>query len=499
MFGVELYATVRQLVFLDGLSRRDVARRLGISRDTVAKMCRYAAPPGYVRTKAVERPKIGPLIGVIDAILEADETAPAKQRHTAKRIWLRLRDEHGFAGGYTTVRDYLRRVRTRRREVFVPLAHPPGHAQIDFGAAVGVIGGERSTLHLFCMYLPHSDAVFVKAYRAETMEALLDGVASGLAFFGGVPQSVLLDNMKLAVARILPDGTRERTAAFTRLISHSVFKDRYGRPGRGNDKDNVEALVKFARHAFLTPVPEEPSFAALNAALERHCLARLKEASGRDPTPIGERLMADLAAFRELPGGAFEACDMRPGRVSSTSLVRYRNVDYSVPTAHAYTTVLVKGFVEEVVIVGDGVEIARHPRSYAAGDMVCDPRHYLALIETKPGALDQAAPLQGWDLPPAFAEMRGLLEARSGRAGKREYIQILRLTEIAPPEVVASVVIEAVRRRVVSFDAVKQLLVARIEGRPGRLDPRVYPYLPTATVKATAAADYASLLSGRAA
>jgi transposase len=174
MFGVELYATVRQLVFLDGLSRRDVARRLGISRDTVAKMCRYAAPPGYVRTKAVERPKIGPLIGVIDAILEADETAPAKQRHTAKRIWLRLRDEHGFAGGYTTVRDYLRRVRTRRREVFVPLAHPPGHAQIDFGAAVGVIGGERSTLHLFCMYLPHSDAVFVKAYRAETMEALLE-------------------------------------------------------------------------------------------------------------------------------------------------------------------------------------------------------------------------------------------------------------------------------------------------------------------------------------
>jgi hypothetical protein len=320
-----------------------------------------------------------------------------------------------------------------------------------------------------------------------------------LAFFGGVPQSVLLDNMKLAVARILPDGTRERTAAFTRLISHYVFKDRYGRPGRGNDKGNVEALVKFARHAFLTPVPEEPSFAALNAALERHCLARLKEASGRDPTPIGERLMADLAAFRELPGGAFEACDMRPGRVSSTSLVRYRNVDYSVPTAHAYTTVLVKGFVEEVVIVGDGVEIARHPRSYAAGDMVCDPRRYLALIETKPGALDQAAPLQGWDLPPAFAEMRGLLEARSGRAGKREYIQILRLTEIAPPEVVASVVIEAVRRRVVSFDAVKQLLVARIEGRPGRLDPRAYPYLPTATVKATAAADYASLLSGRAA
>jgi transposase len=499
MFGVELYATVRQLVLLDGLSRREVARRLGISRDSVSKMCRYSAPPGYVRTKPVSLPKLGPLIGVIDAILDADETAPVKQRHTAKRIWRRLCDEHGFTGGYTTVKDYVRQVRARRREVFVPLAHPPGHAQIDFGAAVGVISGQRSTLNLFCMYLPHSDAIFVKAYPAETMEALLDGVASGFSFFGGVAQSVLLDNMKQAVVRILPDGTRERTAAFTRLISHYVFKDRYGRPGRGNDKGNVEALVKFARHAFLTPVPDEPSFAALNAALEGQCLARLNEASGRDPTPIGERLLADLTAFRSLPSGVFEACDMRPGRVSSTSLARYRNVDYSVPTAHAYTTVLVKGFVDQVVIVAGGVEIARHPRSYAAGDIVCDPRHYLALIETKPGALDQAAPLQGWDLPPAFAEMRRLLEARSGRAGKREYIQILRLTEIASPEVVASAVIEAIRRRVVSFDAVKQLLVARIEGRPARLDPRAYPYLPTAAVKATAAADYAMLLSGRAA
>jgi transposase len=293
MFGMELYATVRQLVFLDGLSRREVARRLGISRDTVAKMRRYSAPPGYVRTQPVSFPKLGPLIGVIDAILDADETAPVKQRHTAKRIRRRLCDEHGFAGGYTTARDYVRRARTRRREVFVPLAHPPGHVQIDFGAAVGVIDGKRLAAHLFCMYLPHSDAIFVKAYPTETTEALLDGVASGFGFFGGVPQSVLLDNMKLAVVRILADGTRERTAAFTRLVSHYVFKDRYGRPGRGVDKGNVEGLVKFARHALLTPAPNEPSFVALNAALERQCLARLKEASGRDPTPIGERRAAE--------------------------------------------------------------------------------------------------------------------------------------------------------------------------------------------------------------
>jgi hypothetical protein len=264
------------------------------------------------------------------------------------------------------------------------------------------------------------------------------------------------------------------------------------------DKGNVEALVKYMQRTLMTPVPSAPTIEALNAALEQRCLLRLNETSGRDKTPIGERLLADLAAFRALPSGAFEACDLRPGRVSSTALVRYRNVDYSVPTAHAHTGVIVKGFVDTVTIVAEGTEIARHARSYESGDMVCDPRHYLALIERKPGALDQAAPLEGWALPPVFAEIRRLLEARSGRTGKREYIQILRLTEIAAPAVVGAAATDAIRRGVIGFDAVKQLLLARLEGRPPRLDPHAYPYLPAATVKTTSAAAYAALLAGRA-
>ena len=122
MFAVEIYAAVRRFVFIEGNSRREAARVFGLSRDTIAKMCRYSAPPGYVRTKAPKRPKLGPLLPVIDAILETDKTAPPKQQHTAKRIFERLRDEHGFAGGYTVVKDYVRLARTRSREVFVPLA-----------------------------------------------------------------------------------------------------------------------------------------------------------------------------------------------------------------------------------------------------------------------------------------------------------------------------------------------------------------------------------------
>jgi hypothetical protein len=140
MFAVEIYASVRRFVFIEGKSRREAARVFGLSRDTIAKMCRYSAPPGY---EAPERPKLGLLVPVIDAILEADKTAPPKQRHTAKRILERLRLEHGYAGCYTVVKDYVRIARSRSREVFVPLAHPPGHAQVDFGECFGVIGPDK--------------------------------------------------------------------------------------------------------------------------------------------------------------------------------------------------------------------------------------------------------------------------------------------------------------------------------------------------------------------
>ena len=158
MFAVESYAAVRRFVFVEGHSRREAARVFGLNRETVKKMCLFSLPPGYTRTKPVEKPKLGPLLPVIDAILEADRTAPVKQRHTAKRIFERLRDEHGFAGGYTVVKDYVRISRARGRETFVPLAHPPGHAQVDFGEAIGVIGGVRQKIHFLCMDLPQSDA-----------------------------------------------------------------------------------------------------------------------------------------------------------------------------------------------------------------------------------------------------------------------------------------------------------------------------------------------------
>ena len=251
MKNVDDYLRVRRAVQIEGLSRRAAARRFGIDPRTVAKMMMHSVPQGYVRTKPPVRPKLDPFIAIIDKTLADDKSRPKKQQHTAKRIFERLRDEHGFTGGITIVRDYVASVHQRSREMFVPLVHPPGHAQADFGEALAVIGGVERKIHYFAYDLPHSDANFVVAYPAETTEAFCDGHVQAFAFFGGVPQSILYDNTKIAVARILGDGKRVRTRVFTELQSHYLFQDRFGRPAKGNDKGKVEGLVGYTRRNFV--------------------------------------------------------------------------------------------------------------------------------------------------------------------------------------------------------------------------------------------------------
>ena len=401
----------------------------GLHRDTVRKILAYSVPPGYRRQTSPRRPKLEPFTGVIDQILADDLRRPRKQRHTAQRIFQRLRDEHGFGGQYTIVKDYVREHRRWSQEMFVPLSHPPGHAQCDFGEALVIIGGVEQKAHCFVLDLPHSDGCFVKAYPAETTEAFLDGHVSAFAFLGGVPQSILYDNTKLAVARIMGDGRRKRTRAFTELQSHYLFDDRFGRPGKGNDKGKVEGMVGYMRRNFLVPVPSFKSFEALNAHLERRCLARMDARLRGHSESIGQRMERDLEALLPLPAVAYDACEKQAGRVSSLSLVRYRTNDYSAPVAYGHRDVLVRGYVDRVVISCGSEVIARHHRSYQRDDFVFDPIHYLPLLEQKTAALDQAAPLQGWDLPEEFGTLRRLLESRMGRRGKREFVQVLRLFE----------------------------------------------------------------------
>ena len=496
MYKVELYARVRRACMVEGMSTREAARVFGLHRDTVRKMLAYSVPPGYRRQSAPRRPKLDPYRGVIDRILEEDRSLPKKQRHTAKRIYERLRAEHGFTGKYTIVKDYVRERRLRTREMYVPLSHPAGHAQCGFGQAKAVVGGVEQTVHYFVLDLPHSDGCFVKAYPVETTEALCDGHVSAFSFLGGVPRSILYDNTRLAVAKILGDGRRQRTRVFSELQSHYLFEDRFGRPGKGNDKGKVEGMVGYARRNFLVPVPSFPSFDALNVYLEERCLERLGRQMRGHRETIGQRMERDLEALLPLPAVPYDASDKHVSRVSSLSLVRYRTNDYSVPVAYGHMEVLVRGYVGEVVISCGSEVIARHPRSYERDDFVFDPIHYLPLLERKTGALDQAAPLVGWELPEEFGVLRRLLESRMGPRGKWKFVQVLRLMENFRKEEVYEGVRDALRLGAISFDAIKHLVLCRMEGRPQRLDLELYPYLPRVTVTTTSASDYMALMSG---
>ena len=411
----------------------------------------------------------------------------------------RLRDEHGFAGGYTIVKDYIREHRRRGREMFVPLHHPPGHAQADFGEATVFIGGVEQTAHFFAFDLPQSDACFVRAYPAATAEAWVDGHVHAFAFFGRVPQSVLYDNDRCLVARILPDGTRKRATLFSGFLSHYLIRDRYGRPGKGNDKGAVEGLVGWARRTFMVPLPRFATWEDFNAWLEAQCRKRQAEILRGHTETIGARLARDLEAMADLPAAPFDACDQATGRVSSQALVRYKTNDYSVPVAYGHRDVWVRGYVDEVVIGCGGEIVARHPRCYDREDMIFDPVHYLPLLEKKIGALDQAAPLAEWDLPAEFQTLRRLMEARMIKAGRREYVQVLRLLETFELDDLHAAVKTALRLGAVGFDAVKHLVLCRVEKRPPKLDLDVYPYLPRATVARTSAASYMCLVSGDAA
>jgi transposase len=498
VYKVEVYARVRRAVQVDGMSIRQAAREFGLARKTIRKMLQFSLPPGYERKKPVAKPKLGPWLGVIDQILEEDRERPKKQRHTAKRIWQRLKAEHAFAGGYTVVKDYVREARLRQKEVFVPLTHPPGDAQADFGEALVAIGGVEQKAHFLCVDLPHSDDSFVMAFPSETTEAFLEGHRQAFAYLGGVPRTILYDNTRIAVAQIAGDGERRPTEAFSGLQSHYLFAAKFGRPGKGNDKGNVEGLVGYARRNFLVPVPRAASWEELNGKLREDCLQRRGQRIRGEKGTIGERFERDREKLLPLPPAPYEACARRSTRASSQSLVRVDTNDYSVPVAHAHHPVVAKAFVWEVVISAGSEVIARHRRSYEREDMVFDPLHYLPLLEQKSNALDQAAPLARWELPQEFGELRRQMEARQGKRGRREYVQVLRLMETFSLAEVAAAVRQALVLRAIGFDAVKHLVLCALDRRPPKLDLENYPHLPSAEVALTRASDYQALLSGSA-
>lgn len=495
---MEMWTEVRRRVLTGELSKRAACREYGINWRTLGKMLSHVEPPGYRRKAKREQPVLGSHVVWIQEVLEQDKQEPKKQRHTAKRIFDRLKVECGYTGGYTMVKDAVQKWKAVTKEVFVPLSHPPGEAQVDFGFAYVDVAGERQQVALFVMSLPYSDALYIQAFPRECTEAFLEGHNRAFRFIGGVPRKIRYDNSKIAVAKITGSRERQVTKEFQRLQSHYLFQAQFCLVRRANEKGHVECLVDYGRANFLVPVPRVSSLTELNETLEGRCRADLERTlRGKDGTKA-LLLEEERAAFLPFPAQECEARRITQAHANSLSLVRFDTNSYSVPVKYAHRKITVVATVDDVKLVFEDQLIARHHRHWGRERFFFDPIHYLALLERKPGAFDYARPLADWQLPEGLNVLRRRMERVPDGLGTREFIRVLLLLEKATLDELAAAVEYAMSLGIADADTIRVVLEHKRESPVALfcLDSR--PHLKLVHVPPTDIAAYASLLHSEA-
>ena len=490
--NIEQWARIRRKVLVDGRSKRSVMSEEGLHWETLQKILSHSRPPGYRRVKKRGR-KIDAHVEWIRQVLDADGEVPRKSRHSAKRIFDRLKAERGYEGGYTVVKELVAEIKEMKREVFVPLRHRPGEAQVDFGHALVKVSGCLKKCPFFVMSLPYSDAFYVQVFERECTESFWEGHVRAFRYFGAVPTRIGYNNSKVAVAQMLGARERKLTDGFLQLQSHYLFDEHFCLAARGNEKGVVEGMVRYSRSNFMVPVPQVRGLDELNARLEESCREDLRRRLRGRKRPKEDLLIEDVAAMRELPCVAFEASRVQATRASNLSLVRFDSNDYSVPVRWAHREVVVKGDCESVRIYREDEPVAEHRRIWEKEQVCFDPIHYLALLERKPGALDFARPLEGWKLPENLLLLRRRLEADHSSEGTREYIGVLRLLEKHSLSRLKAAVAKALELGCPRKELIEQYLYGEnLEAPLFRLDGR--EHLKVVNVHCTDPGDYRALL-----
>ncbi|QEG36184.1 IS21 family transposase [Bythopirellula goksoeyrii] len=492
---MEQWTEVRRRVLTGELSKRAACREYEMSWQTLAKMLTHTEPPGYRMQQPRKKRKLDPFLPIIHEILQADKLAPKKQRHTATRIFQRLCEEHGYEGAYTSVRNAVRQWKQQTQEVFLPLSHPPGEAQVDFGHAYVDLAGEREQLALFVMSLPYSDALYIQGFPRECTESFQEGHKRAIEFFEGVPTRISYDNSRVAVAKITGSRDREPTREFLRLQSHYLYESHFCLVRRANEKGHVENLVGYGRRNFLVPVPRVGSLTELNAELERLCRADLERTLRGKSASKRELLAEERTAMLDLPRQSFDARRVTQANANSLSLVQFDTNSYSVPVKYAHREITVVASVDEVHLVFQGELIARHARHWGREQYLFDPVHYLALLEKKPGGFDHARPLKDWELPECFTTLRRRMETEPTGLGTREYIRTLRLLESCSLQELTGAVDYALDIGIHDADSIRVILEHRRESPVGLFSLDGRPHLRAVTVTETYVSAYQALLA----
>lgn len=392
---VEIYKQIRRMR-LDGMSQRQIAAVLHISRNTVKKYWDGNCVPWerkeYSREPGVLTEDVVAFVG--QCVDEDSQCGSKKQHHTAKRIYDRLVAERGFTGGETTIRRLVKELREKHQEAFVPLAFPAGDAlQIDWGEATIYLSGVKTTVNLFCARLCYSGAPMVLAYRRQNEESFLDALVQVFQYYGGVPRRVIFDNGKVAVKDGFGAHARKQ-AGYAALAAHYGFEAVFCNPASGNEKGLVEGLVGYIRRNVCVPVPKVKSLEELNRMLQEKCLNYLSHQIRGKEASVGEMLTREREKLYPLPGYPFDACKRITGRVDRFCTVRFDTNNYSVPAAYCGREVAVKAGPETVSIYFEGQCIAQHHRCLDRQQNIYKLEHYLHLLEKKGRAIFYARPVQ---------------------------------------------------------------------------------------------------------
>ncbi len=420
---MDLYQEIRNLNEHEKLSQRAIAKRLGVSRNTVKKYYSGDQVPWQRqgvsgRTKYVITAEI---VEFITTCLTEDELENIKkQSHTAKRIYDRLIAELNFSGGESTVREIVAELKNKQSKVYIPLSFEPGEAyQIDWGEVTIYLDGIKIKLHIFCMRECYSADIFVKAFFRPNQESFLEAQIEGMEFFGGAAKRMIFDKAKVAVKEGFGAHAKIQDR-YKALAAHYAFGCDFCNISAGYEKGLVEGLVGWARRNIFVPIPRVESIAQLNAELIKRCLAyRTHRISGREQT-VGQMALVAKAAMTKLPPYRFDSSRTLTNSVSTYSTVRFDYNNYSVPVIYAGKEVAVKGYGNEIVIYHRGSEIARYVRCYERGKTKYQLEHYLDLIEKRPRSVFNARPVKE-------NISQKILSAGRRLSGPREMVKLLRL------------------------------------------------------------------------
>jgi transposase len=466
MLTVEEYRQIRN-AHRDGMSIREIARTYHHSRRKIRQVLQESEPRPYTRHQEPPAPKLGLFQPVIRQILADDEQAPRKQRHTAAKIYRRLRDEYGYAGGYDQVRRYVKRQRRKLRETFIPLDHPPGRRlEADFGHIYVDFPEGRCQVPVLLTTWSVSGRPFAMGLPTERTEAILAGMVEAFEFFGCAPWEVWWDNPRTVAKAILSGRQRQVNDRYGALASHYRFDPLFCMVARGNEKPNVENSVYDLQRDWATPVPKVKDLDELNQYLRQCCLRKLDHIQAGHTETIGQRFAREKAAALPLPARAFDACVTQEAKVDKYQTVRYDTNRYTVPRRWAFEKVTVKAYIDRIDVVAQGTVVASHRRSYERGQLIVQEEHYLAILGRRPAALDHSAVFRHWKLPAVFASLREEFEARYGpSAGARHYIRVLQLLAEHPVQRVQQAIERCRRKAPLHADLIIQTTQRLAEGQ----------------------------------